>query len=70
MVSESIAKARLYRTARIVNEAWEVPDGFVAGEYVSVVFLRKSWGSCVYQCMNAAGAVAAISDLQLDSFVL
>jgi hypothetical protein len=66
----TIRKAKLYKTARLIPEAWEIPEGFTAGEFVSVSFLYKTWGSCVYQCRSISGNIAAISDLQLDGFVL
>jgi hypothetical protein len=66
----SITKAKMYRTARLIPDAWEIPDGFKAGEYVAVSFLRRAMGTNVFQCTSITGSVAAISDIELESFVL
>ncbi len=66
----SVAKAKLYKTAWIIPNAWEVPEGFSAGECVSVSFLRRVFGACVFQCKNVAGETAAISEFELERFVL
>jgi hypothetical protein len=66
----SIGKAKLYRTARLIDESWEVPEGFNTGEYVAVSFLRRVMGTNVFQCTSISGSVAAISDLELERFVL
>jgi hypothetical protein len=67
---KSIGKAKLYRTAQLIPDAWDVPQGFKAGEFVSVSFLRKAMGVCVFQCKNVAGEVAAISEFELARFTL
>ena len=66
----TIKKAKLYRTARIIDDAWDLPAGFKAGEYVSAAFLRKVFGSYVFQCSKSDGSIAAISDFELENFVL
>lgn len=64
------AKAQLYKTARFIEDAWDIPEGFVPGEFVSVTWLRKAMGVMVFQCTNSAGHVAAISELELERFCL
>ena len=66
----SIRKAQLFKTARLIDEAWEIPSGFSPGEFVAVSFLRRFWGTNVFQCTSQSGAIAAISDLQLERFCL
>jgi len=68
-MSISTAKAKLYKTAWIIGEAWDVPDGFKAGECVAVSFLCRAMGVCVFQCRNMAGNVAEISEFELERFV-
>ena len=63
------SRARKYKTAWIIDDAWELPEDFDAGECVSVEFLRKVFGACVFQCRNIAGSVAAISEFELERFV-
>jgi len=67
---ESVGKAKLYKTAQFIHGAWDVPQGFTPGEFVAVSFLRKAMGVCVFQCTNANGEVAAISEFELERFVL
>ena len=66
----SVAKSKLYKTAQLIPEAWEIPTGFKAGEFVAVRFLRVTWGCCIFQCTNASGNVAEISEMELANFVL
>ena len=66
----SIKKARMYKTARFIEKAWDIPEGFTPGEFVSVSYLYKATGVSVFQCTNAAGSIAAISEFELEDFVL
>ena len=64
----TLGKARRYKTARIIDEAWEVPRGFSIGESVSVSFLRKTWGAFIFECHSTSGQCAVISEFLLDNF--
>lgn len=69
-MSTSVSKAKQYTTARIITDAWDLPTGFKAGDYVSVRFLRKAFGVLVYQCAKSTGETAAISAFELERFTL
>jgi hypothetical protein len=64
----TIAKAKMYSTAWLIPDAWDIPEGFKAGECVGVSFLRRCMGSNVFQCTSLTGSVAAISDIELERF--
>lgn len=64
-------KAKMYRTAQVVDRNVPIPDGFKPGDFVAVMYLGVgSFGERLFQCRKADGTVAAIGEYSLDRFCL
>lgn len=68
----TITKAKLFQTARIREDAHELPEGFYPGEYVAVRFISKGAFGLNFQISHGRkfNDSAVVDEHSLENFCL